>query len=266
MRTIQIREAVRNQLTEAIDLRQKISRFIPNRRIIARDSINSTFTGPMDVKKQLANLDLLLNNIKRELFGSERNKELFNNYIQHKAFNKVIVCGGSAEIQKIRVLLREFFAENKITIKPKETVAIGATYKAAILSIESNFNSRIFEKFSKDTLPYSLGIEDYYGDMNVILKKGSEFPIEGKKIFERNLNILDDRRLILKVYEGDDPIATNNHFIGQLEVSNINTPIQIEVSLRVDRCGIVELRVTNISRNDRSQTSIIFNNAEGLFN
>ena len=125
----------------------------------------------------------------------EKALEIAKDKKENIVINEVILVGGSTRIPKIKGIIRVNFPKCKIkdSINPDEAVAYGATLQAEkILHPQSDIIRNIS---LLDVTPFSLGtdvkntseneeIKNEGPLMNVIIKRGTNIPVEVSKTYE----------------------------------------------------------------------------------
>lgn len=164
-------------------------------------------------------------------------------------FSKIVLVGGSTKLEVLKEMLRETYPNKEIldTLNPDESVAIGASIKAAA---DKGANSTTVS----DIVPMSIGVEsvNVYGEgpaisgaFSAIIPKNSVLPAEASKSFTTNT---DNQEIIeVRVYQGSSPMVINNTFLGKIEFTDIpkGKAGEVEVSVRfiVDVNGLLSVRV-----------------------
>ena len=141
--------------------------------------------------------------------------------ISKNEINDIILFGGSTHIPKIISLIQEFFngkIPNKF-INYKESIANGASILGAIVT---NVKNDYIEKIIVlNVIPFSLGIENENGEMEVIIPRNSTIPTKRRKeIFSTFKNN------IIKVYEGENKLIMYNNLINEIIFDEIETMIK----------------------------------------
>ena len=135
--------------------------------------------------------------------------------------NDIILFGGSTHIPKIISLIQEFFNDkipNKF-INYKESIANGASILGADAT---NVKDDYIEKMVVlNVIPFSLGIENENGEMEVIIPRNSTIPTKRRKeIFSTFKNN------IIKVYEGENEFVMYNNLINEFIFDEIEPMIK----------------------------------------
>ena len=133
--------------------------------------------------------------------------------------DEIILVGGSSKIPKIKEILANKFPNIPINdkINPDEVVAYGATLFCE--KLKGN-NNELLEKFNYfDSTQHSYGIEVENGEMEIILKRGINYPANVTRYFH---NYFDDQITFdIKIYEGENKYCKDNHFLGKFTLENL---------------------------------------------
>ncbi|ETO34080.1 hypothetical protein RFI_03014 [Reticulomyxa filosa] len=198
----------------------------------------------------------------------------------------MLMVGGTSQLPILQRRLREEFSNLSQEIKielpqePQLMVALGAAIVAGTYEFgcesdpivcDGTIND-LDDVIIRDVLPLSLGFsicdcsskncdnDDKLWEcdlMNVIVPKNTPYPFKSAPIFycqkDRESSIVK-----LKLYEGDDRLATQNYFLGVLEVSDLpprpsNVCNSIQVQFVIDKNGIADI---NVTINDENQIAI----------
>ncbi|XP_074270749.1 heat shock cognate 70 kDa protein-like [Silene latifolia] len=137
--------------------------------------------------------------------------------IKKSEVHEIVLVGGSTRTPMVRRLVQDFFNGKELCqgINPDEAVAYGAACHAAVLTGTMGLKNHVLV----DVTPLSLGIELYYGDMKVIVPRNTTIPTK------RNgrVSTAYDNQLSASfpVYEGEKPVAVENHYLGQFVLEGI---------------------------------------------
>ncbi len=128
------------------------------------------------------------------------------------ALNAAVLVGGSTRLPAVRTLAAEIFGRAPdISQHPDETVALGATIQAGVLS------GALRNMVLLDVTPLSLGLESLGGLMNVLIPRNTTIPC---KAGERFTNAVSGQRSMrVRVLQGERELAKDNWELGQLEVA-----------------------------------------------
>lgn len=126
--------------------------------------------------------------------------------------DKVILVGGSTKSKTIRELLKKKFPEAEFytSLDPDKSISLGAAVKGDIDS-GNNKSIKII-----DVNPIPIGFEITGGMMDMVIPRNQVLPFETTRTFTLSNSEADD--LEIKVFQGKNPIAEHNHFLGLLTI------------------------------------------------
>ena len=146
---------------------------------------------------------------------------------------EVVLLGGCSRIPMVRQLLTEsFLGQAPLTgSNPDLMVVRGLALLAATLSGNCSNDDLVLT-----VLPSSFGIGTVEGGVSVLVKKNTTLPCKKRATFSACAE--GQSVVVMDVYEGDRPLAKDNHLVGQLYLQNI-PPIPcgtciIEVTCDID--------------------------------
>ena len=151
--------------------------------------------------------------------------------------DKIILVGGSTKSRYVREYVKENF-HTKIyhDIDPDLTVAAGAANLAYSLQ-EKSMNSSVLI----DVTPLSLGIETKGGLLHKIIPRNASIPVSSSEDFITSEDNQD--YVLIKIYQGERPLATDNEFLGEFELSGFEKrpkgQTKIVVKFDIDSSGLV---------------------------
>jgi molecular chaperone DnaK len=155
------------------------------------------------------------------------------------SLDKIILVGGSTKSQYVR----DFVAENFKTkiyfeIDPDLTVSLGAANLAHSLKNKNDKSTVLI-----DVTPLSLGIEVKGGLMHKIIPRNATIPTSN---FEEFITSHDDQDIVVvKIYQGERPLAKDNEFLGEFELSGFEKrpkgQTKIIVKFEIDVSGLVKV-------------------------
>ncbi|CAG7824807.1 unnamed protein product [Allacma fusca] len=160
----------------------------------------------------------------------------------------IVLIGGSTRIPKIRELLMQFFGGKALnfTVNADEAVAFGAAVQAAL---EYGKRDEVSKDVSvSDVAPLSLGVENFDGNLSVIIRKNTSVPCSKT---QTRISVLDwVTSITFKIFEGEEAIAKDNNKLGEFELSDIPSARAgeepMDVTMEIDAEGI--LHVTAVCR------------------
>lgn len=163
--------------------------------------------------------------------------------LEKEEIDEVILVGGASKMPKIKKLLSTFFngKELKTSIDPDEAVAFGATAFAASLAVKEEVEVDTFDLI--DVLPISIGIETADGIMCKVIQRNQKIPCEASMTFTTYED--GQRRVLIKIYEGERIYVKDNKRIGKFWIKGIpdmprGVP-QICILFRVNEDCVLEI-------------------------
>lgn len=172
--------------------------------------------------------------------------------------DEVVLIGGTTRIPRVRDLVQKFF-NNKVLnscLNPDEAVAKGAAIQAAILGnekIPSNLDLLLC-----DVNPLSLGIETIGGEMNVIIPRNTQLPIEKSEEFETSEHCQEE--ILICVYEGEGIHVIRNRKLGEFIISGLpqkpKGEVIIAVTFEINVDGILNVSAKEISGKVKEELNI----------
>ena len=134
-------------------------------------------------------------------------------------FDEIILVGGCSKIPKIKKILSDKFPSVPINnaINPDEAVAFGATI---FCEKKVRSNNELLKNFNYiDCTQHSYGVEVEDGKMEILIPKGSKYPISNEKYYHNSQNYQKD--FLIKVYEGENKFCKDNKFLDKFTLENI---------------------------------------------
>ena len=174
--------------------------------------------------------------------------------LKKENIGEIILVGGSSKIPKIKEMIKDYFnKEPNRSINPEEaiaygaaiygvTIAIGAGYLAATV-VDDYVDDELEDLIIIDVTPLSLGIGLSNGEMDVIIPKNTAIPCE-KTINYRTIKD-NQKKIVLKIYQGEREYSKNNTYLGKCVLNNIppkpKGDILINVTFSIDINGILNI-------------------------
>lgn len=169
---------------------------------------------------------------------------LTKKHISVESIDQVLLVGGQTRSPAIRRAIESKFGwKLNYSINPDEAVAQGAAILGARLC------GHLKEQVSLlDVLPQSLGIQLANGNMEYILRANETIPVtvwrRGPQAFTTDKD--GQERIQFRIFQGEDPIATNNFYIGEvvLTLTTIRPKGEAHINcmFKVDQDGILHVR------------------------
>lgn len=170
-----------------------------------------------------------------------------------------ILVGGMTRMPAVKNHCQRIFGKTPIdTIDPDEAVARGAAIQAGLLQ-------GVLKGLQlADVTSLSLGIEVQGGKLVTLLPRNSKIPARVSRVFTTSAP--DQTEVTIHLVQGESNFVTDNKSLGRFELTGIPRARRghprIEVTLEVDRDGIVHLEATDRETKERKTIEII--NSSGL--
>ncbi|GFZ96301.1 molecular chaperone HscC [Dyella caseinilytica] len=166
--------------------------------------------------------------------------------------NEIVLVGGASRMPLISRLIARMFGKLPLRhVNPDEAIALGACVASGLKSRDAKLDEIILT----DVCPYTLGVEigqrDAQGHIqnglfSPIIQRNSVVPISRESSYwpmaERQAT------LSLKVYQGENPLVTNNIKLGELDIP-LNPTLSIQqnevvVRFTYDINGVLQIEAT----------------------
>jgi molecular chaperone DnaK (HSP70) len=175
--------------------------------------------------------------------------------------DEIILVGGMTRMPSIQNRIEmKFKKKPNLSLNPDEAISIGASYQGAILS--GILNPHTDNLTLLDITPLSLGV-DTLGVMDVLIERNTIIPYSISKTYTTDSDY--KKSVLIKIYEGERTLTTDNIFVGEFELSGIEEAPRgipkIEVTFSIDVNGIVTVTAEDKKSNEKS--SIIVNSNKG---
>jgi molecular chaperone DnaK (HSP70) len=176
--------------------------------------------------------------------------------------NELILVGGMTRMPMIMSKLKlKFGLTPNNSLNPDEAIAAGAAIQGFMLSAKNNPFSESVTLL--DITPLSLGVETIGGIMDILIPRNTVIPYSVSKMYTTDSDY--EKSVLIKIYEGERLMTSDNIFVGEFELSNIppeprGVP-EIEVSFNVDINGIITVTAEESDTHEKS--SIIVNTNKG---
>lgn len=172
--------------------------------------------------------------------------------------SKIILIGGSTKLRRLRECMQQDFQQEIYTaLNPDEAVALGAAVNSSVLYGETNMSIT-------DILPQSIGMECYSelgsvktgGRFKKLIAKDTPIPTSVTTIV-RTIEP-NQKSAIVPIYQGEDPVAANNSYVGyiQLDLKPTEHIQEIKVVLVVNASGVLQVKLASAN----SEASVVLQN------
>jgi molecular chaperone DnaK len=189
-----------------------------------------------------------------DLLGSTRTsiqQALTDAKMTIKDLDKVLLVGGSTYIPAVWELAADATSlDPRQEVHPSEAVALGAGVQAAIIA------GQPIDAILVDVTPHSLGIEvaemtwrGLVGDRyNVLIHRNTTIPVSKENAYS---TLFPDQDTIhVKVYQGEQPIASKNTLLGDFQFTGLKPEregelAEVTVQFNLDVNGILRIQAHN---------------------
>ena len=177
--------------------------------------------------------------------------------LQPEQLNEIVLVGGASRMPLVSRLIARMFGRLPLRhVNPDQAIALGASVAAALKSR----NAKLEEVILTDVCPYTLGVEigqrDAQGHVqnglfSPIIQRNSVVPISREHTYGPILE--RQSKLVLNVYQGENPLVAKNIKLGQLEIPlNPTLPVeqnQVSVRFTYDINGVLQVEATPLASN-----------------
>lgn len=200
------------------------------------------FSGDLDINIEITRKQFIQCN--EDYFN--KIKKLLRDSITGKHICKVIFVGGCSRIPFLETLCNQLIGNVSIlkTLDPDHTVSIGASYQGYLINNDSVNNKD--DVTIIDVLNMSVGIELEDGLMYIIVSKNTPIPVTKNHVFTNCEDYIGE--VTINVYQGNRLFVRDNHFLGQITLSGLDTTLKhgemyINVEFDIDSNGILKVFV-----------------------
>ncbi|CAG2101380.1 unnamed protein product [Medioppia subpectinata] len=179
--------------------------------------------------------------------------------IKPEEIDDIILVGGSTYIPKVKTMITEYFngREPSHSVNPMLAVAEGAALKAAIL----NGNEAYLNKYLqvREVTPHTLGVREHGNWMSPIIPAQSR--VDGIPRTRVYTTVSDHQTEIeVEVYEGEDPVATNNTLLKQYVVTGIPPQTVGSQNVSIEFCinddGVLKVKAKVLSQGTEQEMEV----------
>lgn len=198
--------------------------------------------------------------------------------------NTILLVGGASKTPIISKLITEKFGFEPNIYEPDLSVSFGAAILGAVKSdipisrsfalkkkqqgeISISSDSEVAEGQLEicDCISHSLGVEVQEGFYSIIIDRLTEYPCSEEGIYSTQKP--GQQIVIIRVYQGEEPIARNNTFLGEFDLKVVkvsNEKIPIKVKFDIDESGILTVTATDVLADSKSEVKIKGTSTVGL--
>ncbi|KAF4522830.1 hypothetical protein B566_EDAN008092 [Ephemera danica] len=168
---------------------------------------------------------------------------------------KVVLAGGSTRIPRLKELIGEALPGVPLhdSLSQDEAVATGAALQAARDKQLLEVNLSLMEK-----IPWTLGVEDYWGKNIIIVEKNATIPVKKTKRVQTAVDYQTGIRY--NVYEGEDRVSKKNNLLGTFNLNGIRVALkgetETDLTYEVDQHGILHCTAVEIDAAKNNTISI----------
>ena len=171
--------------------------------------------------------------------------------LQPEDIDRVLLVGGSTRIPAVWERVSDFMGQEPHgEIDPDAAVALGAAVQAGIIAGDT------IDTVLVDVTPLSLGIEtasmSLSGHLQVdrfapLIRRNTTVPVHKSEVFSTLFP--GQSEILVKVYQGEDPVASNNVQLGEFRVEALQPNrsdglADVTVDFALDLNGILHVTVT----------------------
>ncbi|CAL8133399.1 unnamed protein product [Orchesella dallaii] len=175
-------------------------------------------------------------------------KALKDANVSKDKIDDILLVGGSTRIPKIREMLSQHFNGKALShsVHPDIAVAYGAAVQAALLNGAKGESLFDFESI-RDVTPMALGVEAKIGHVSgrfsIIIPKNTKIPHKAVEKYYTTYN--NQPSVEINVYQGENPVAKKNNFLGTFDLDGIPPnragAESLDVTMEIDKMGILHV-------------------------
>jgi molecular chaperone DnaK len=155
-----------------------------------------------------------------------------------------VLVGGQSRMPLVQRTVAEFFGKRPHRgVNPDEVVAVGACIQGSVLLSEDR------NLLLLDVTPMSLGIGTFDGRFATLIARNTTAPCMKAHSFTTTRD--DQSAVKIRVLQGENERAEENHLLGEFVLSNIppapRGEPEIEVAFDIDANGIVSVSARDLA-------------------
>lgn len=180
--------------------------------------------------------------------------------ISWEELDHILLVGGSTRIPMVARDIEQLLKKKPdFAVDPDFSVAQGAAIQAGIIAGELDGENALV---MTDVCPYTLGIQVWNGItadcMSTIIPRNTTIPVTKHEIYFTSWDYQDKAEI--SVYQGESRQVSNNHFLGEFELSGIPKKKageeSIDVEFSYNQNGILDVRVKIVSTQKQMSVTI----------
>ena len=170
-----------------------------------------------------------------------------------QGIDKIILLGGMTRMPLVQRFVEQIMGKApERGIDPMESVAIGASIQAAVITGE------VTDLLLLDVTPLSLGVETMGGVLTKVMEKNTTIPTKRSQIFTTAADF--QTAVTIHVLQGERAMATDNVSLGMFNLVDLppaprGVP-QIEVTFDMDANGILNVTAKDLGTGKESKIRI----------
>lgn len=169
----------------------------------------------------------------------KRFKILFDKIINiYNDIQEIILVGGCVKLNLIKNIIKKTFNKKIIDIENSQSlVSKGACFFTNYLTSKN-------EIIVMELVQNSIGIETADKIFSVIIPSGIPLPAKKTRKYIKTIDDRNDDKFEMKIYQGENNIASNNELIYTIDMREFDSKIII-VTVSININNLLELRINN---------------------
>ncbi|MCP3988067.1 MAG: Hsp70 family protein [Actinomycetia bacterium] len=157
--------------------------------------------------------------------------------------DRVALLGGASRMPAVRQAVAELTGRDEVRVESDETVVAGAAIQHGVLA------GNIKDVLLLDVTAFALGVEVIGSVMQVLIARNTSVPT--RKALTLTNSIDDQVAMEINVFQGDRDLATENTWLGTLEIAPLPPgpagTVQVDTFLDVDANEVITVTATERS-------------------
>jgi molecular chaperone DnaK len=190
-------------------------------------------TGPVTLIRPLAraDLDTLTADLTRRI-GDTCRAALAAARLEAGDLDAVVAVGGVTRTPAVAEAIAAAFGRPPSReVHRDEAIALGAAIEAAVIA------GRVSDLVVVDRAGQTIGLRAAGDKLVPVIRRGAAIPARVRKLFATSPD--PGKRVIVELYQGEDPVASRNRRLGRFELTDRASPRgeQVELVVTVDASG-----------------------------